>query len=96
MHFQTGGVTANGEYFRLRELSAGAVEAAQAQDGETRQGYALIALSVLDGQGVPLYSVDQLEAGIAWVRALPMSVALALTAAVQKLNGASLDDARGN
>ena len=87
----------DGETFVLRELSGLSVEAAQKCDGDTRQGYALIALSLVDPQtSLARYSVEMIDAGVGYVMGLPTRIAQQLTDAVHALNSADMDDARKN
>ena len=96
MAFRTDAVTIDGERFALRELNGFAVELAQDQPSEVRQGYALVALSLVDETGAPLYSSLNLGDGIDLVMGLPSRVSQALSEAVTQLNAGSMDDARKN
>lgn len=96
MEFRNTRITIDGEHFDLRELSGRAVEAAQAQDGDTRQGYAMIALSLCNSNAVPTYSPETLDSGLDHVMDLPARVAQTLSASVSELNAVSMDDARKN
>ena len=81
----------------LRELSGLAVECAREQSGELRQGYALLALSLLHSTtGEPIYSPDTIENGMIEVMNWPQRIAQQLTDAVQELNAATMDEARKN
>lgn len=95
MEFRTHRIDIDGDTYTLRELSGLAVEEAQQCNGEMRQGYALIALSLVGPHG-PLYPPDKLADGLAYVLGLPTRVSQQLTDAVAKLNFADLDDARKN
>lgn len=97
MEFRTRREVIDGETFVLRELSGLSVEAAQKCEGETRQGYALIALSLVDPQtSLVRYSTEMLDAGVGYVMGLPTRIAQQLTEAVHVLNAADMDDARKN
>jgi len=96
VEFRTRRETIGGDVYSLRELSGAAVEAAQEQSSAARQGYALIALSLLDGTGAPMFVIDRVDAGVAHVMSLPARISQGLTAAVEALNATDLDDARKN
>jgi hypothetical protein len=93
VQFRIETVESGGDTFRLRELSGLAVELAAAQTSDTRQGYALLALSLAGSDGAPLFNGDNLDDGIATVMALPARVSQSLSEVVAELNGGGTDDA---
>lgn len=96
MEFRESTVSIDGDEYRLRELSGLAVDLAGRQAGDTRQGYALVALSLIGETDALLYSESTLDEGVAWVMGLPTRVSRQLSDAVAALNADELDDARKN
>ena len=94
MIFRTATVIIDGEEFCIRELSGLAVETAQKEATDVRQGYAILALSLADVQGNPIYKVEELDIALGRIVAMPARVLTQLTDAVQALNQA--DDAAKN
>lgn len=95
MVFRTSRIEIDGVEYRLRELSGGAVEEMGDIENPTTQGLALVAFSLVGDDG-PIFKTDDLEAGLAHVRALPNRVLTRLSDAVMVLNDSSMDDARKN
>lgn len=97
MQFKTRRVELDGATIELRELSAGAAEAAERQEGDFAQSLAMLALSLVDEKGEPAYTAETLADGVAYVRDLPVRLVRdVLLPAVAELNAVDLDDARGN
>jgi len=96
VQFRTSSIEIDGETIRLRELSGLAVEHVQSIDADIVQGMALIALSLCNADGTPRYQVDTLADGLNYLRELPQRVLRLLTAEVEALNDAGMDDARKN
>jgi len=97
MQFKTRAITVNGDVYRLRELSAGAIEAVDESDSEFTQALVMLALSLCADDGEPLYGVDQTANALGFVRGLPVSLVRDhLIPAATELNTETLDDARGN
>jgi len=94
MAFRTTQVRDADDVYRLRELSGYAVHCVQDIDNEMSQGFALIALSLTDEVGRPLYLPESVNDGVDYVMSLPTRVSQILTDAVQELNSVGLDDAR--
>lgn len=97
MAFQRTAITVDGEMFYLRELSAGAIEAVDESEREFTQALVMLALSLCDDAGEPLYGVGDVANALGFVRGLPVSLVRDhLIPAATVLNTESLDDARGN
>lgn len=96
MAFRTSLVDIDGEHYRLRELSGGALETMSGIDNQTTQGFALIALSLMNDDGRPRFDAEQIDAGLQYVRELPNRVIQRLSDAIEVLNDASMDGARKN
>ena len=101
MAFKTATVSVNGDVYHLRELSAGAVECVEETQSEYRQALTMLALSLCDESGVPLFEPEPetVPNALKHVRVLPASLIRDhLLPAATELNGGGegLDNARGN
>jgi len=101
MAFKTMAVKVSGDVYHLRELSAGAIECVDDAQSEYVQALTMVALSLCDDNGLPMFKPrpDAVDAALDMVRKMPVSLVrdyLIPAATTLNTEGGSLDDARGN